>query len=428
MFIKENWKINFSFLWSGQILSLLGTSIIQFSLVWWLAQKTGSAIILSLATLVTLLPEILVAPLIGPIVDRWSRKKILIYASLIIAFFGFLLMAGYQLDIVLPWMVLLCLLLRSSANVCRWPALNATAAQIVPERHLTRINAIDYLIRGAAGMIGPILGAALINTVSMETIMLTEIILAVIGVVPLFLIKFPETAASSAPLPSVPAMFSGNWKELKEGFLYVKRTPGLFRLLIYVSVTNLFLIPGDSLLPLLISDFFGGGATELGIMGMAFGIGSIVGSIFLCFSGGFKSRIKTSIFGDLLYGIGMLLIGTAARDQLPLAIFGWGVAGFGEAFSLATLNALLQSKTRPEMQGRVFSISGSLINFSVPLSMILSGPAAELFGVHFWYAFSGISVLILASSMMYIPSIFRFERYIPVEKQYDPLLNRSESR
>jgi DHA3 family macrolide efflux protein-like MFS transporter len=415
MFAKENWKINFALLWSGQVLSLIGTSIIHFALIWWLTEKTGSAIMLSFATLAALIPEIFIGPLFGPIIDRWNRKKILFQSGFVISIAGLLLGIGFQINIIVPWMVLAGLLVRSTANVCRWPALNAAAAQIVPEKYLTRINAVDYMIRGLSNIIGPITGAILINTVSMQAIMSVEIITVLIGFIPLMLIAIPGTQKSAEPLPKLNAMISRNWKEMKDGFRYVRRKPGLFELLGYVSLTNLLLIPGDSLLPLMISDHFGGGATELGIMGMAFGIGSVIGSIFLGISGGFKSRIKTSISGDLLYGIGVLLVGTASKDQFITAIFGWSVAGFGEALSLAMLNALLQSRTRPEMQGRVFSISTSLINLSVPLAMIVSGPAAEIFGVHYWYIFSGISVLILSASVMYIPSIFRFERNKPIE-------------
>lgn len=415
MFAKENWKINFALLWSGQILSLLGTSIIHFALIWWLTEKTGSAIMLSFATLATLLPEILIGPLLGPVIDRWNRKKILFLSGFVILIVGLLLGIGFQINIIVPWMVLAGLLVRSATNVCRWPALNASAAQIVPEKYLNRINAVDYLIRGLSNIIGPITGAILINTVSMQIIMSIEIITVLAGFIPLMLIVIPGVQKSAETLPTFNAMISRNWKEMKDGFRYVKRTPGLFALLRYVSLTNLLLIPGDSLLPLMISDYFGGGATELGIMGMTFGIGSVIGSIFLWIFGGFKSRIKTSISGDLLFGIGVFLVGIAAKNQFPLAIFGWGIAGVGESLSLATLNALLQSRTRPEMQGRVFSISTSLINLSVPLSMIVSGPAAEIFGVHYWYIFSGISVLILSGSVMYIPAIFRFERNKPIE-------------
>ena len=83
--------------------------------------------------------------------------------------------------------------------------------------------------------------------------------------------------------------------------------------------------------------------------------------------------------------------------------------------SLANVNALIQAHTRPEMQGRVFSISTSLINISIPVAMIISGPVAEIFGIRFWYIFSGVGILLLAGGMMFVPAMFRLEKPSPAK-------------
>ena len=414
MLLSKNWKTNFALLWAGQIISLLGTSIIQFSLIWWITEKTGSAILLSIAALSILSPEIFIGPFIGPVIDRCNKKKILFFSGISISIIALVLSFGFQQNKIVPWMILAGLLLRSIFNVCRWPVLSAAAAQIVPEDHLTRINAFDYMIRGFSNIIGPVTGAFLINSISMQNIMLTEILLVSIGFIPLFLVKIPEMRKNTEALPSVRKTIDRNWKEMKDGFDYVQKKPGLLKLLAYLSIINLLLIPGDHLLPLMISEHFGGGATELGMMGVAFGIGSILGGFILGMQGESRSRMKISISGDILYGAAVILIGIATQTQFSLAILAWGAAGVGESLSLASLNALLQSRTKPEMQGRVVSITSSLINISVPLGMMISGPVAEFFGIHQIYIFSGIVVLLISGSMINIPNFFQYEKNKPV--------------
>jgi len=414
MLLSKNWKTNFALLWAGQIISLLGTSIIQFSLIWWITEKTGSAILLSIAALSILTPEIFIGPFIGPVIDRCNKKKILFFSGISISIIALVLSFGFQQNKIVPWMILAGFGGRSIFNVCRWPVLSAAAAQIVPEDHLTRINAFDYMIRGFSNIIGPVTGAFLINSISMQNIMLAEILLVSIGFIPLFLVKIPEMRKNTGALPSVRKTIDRNWKEMKDGFDYVQKKPGLLKLLAYLSIINLLLIPGDHLLPLMISEHFGGGATELGMMGVAFGIGSILGGFILGMQGESRSRMKISISGDILYGAAVILIGIATQTQFSLAILAWGAAGVGESLSLASLNALLQSRTKPEMQGRVVSITSSLINISVPLGMMISGPVAEFFGIHQIYIFSGIVVLLISGSMINIPNFFQYEKNKPV--------------
>ena len=413
---NNKWYFNFSFLWVGQILSLLASSIVQFVLIWWLTEKTGSAIYLTMATLALFIPDIFIGPLLSPIIDRCNRKKILIASGFGMAFVSILLGVAFRFELITPLMILFAIFARAIFNVVRWPTLEATATRIVPESHLTQVNAIDYIARGISGIIGPILGALFLRTIPMEKTLAADLIAAVGGMIPLFFIRFPSIAKKIEQNLNLRELWQRSISELKSGFNYVKRTPGLLLLLGYVSFTNMLLIPAESLLSLMVFKHFHGTETDMSIIGVAFGIGVVAGGLLLSIWKGFSSRIKTSISGDLLFGFGVLLVGISSPDQFPLAVFGWGLAGIGESLSLANINALLQAHTRPEMQGRVFSISTSLINLSIPVAMIFSGPVAQTLGVHVWYIFSGLGILLLSGSMMFIPAIFRFEKNTPVRK------------
>jgi DHA3 family macrolide efflux protein-like MFS transporter len=86
-----NWKARFFPIWVGQQFSLFGSAIAQFALVWWLTQKTGSATVLATASLVAILPQILLGPFAGALVDRWNRKRVMIIADSFIALVSFIL-------------------------------------------------------------------------------------------------------------------------------------------------------------------------------------------------------------------------------------------------------------------------------------------------------------------------------------------------
>jgi DHA3 family macrolide efflux protein-like MFS transporter len=406
---NNNWKRNFLFLWAGQGFALLSTSVLQFSLIWWLTEKTGSAITLSLATLATFLPEIILGPFSGSIIDRTSRKNILVASAIGVAVVSFSLSRFFHQDAALPVIVLAAILLRSMFNMIRWPTLEASAAQIVPRDHLTRTNAIDYTLRGLSGILGPIVGAILMQTTGMETLILLDAVISLLGIIPLLWVTVPEVQTQKTSSLSLQHFFEHIKKEAKNGFYYIRKTPGLRTFLSYVSLTNLLLMPADSLLPLIVSTHFSGNAKAMSVIGVAFGTGTVLGSILLGVWGGFRSRIRSSISGDLLFGTGVLMIGLASANQFSLAVLGWGLAGMGEAFSLANMNALIQANTHPQMSGRVLSISTSLINLSIPVAMVIAAPAAELFGVNFFYVLSGVSVLVLSSVMLFTPAMFRYE-------------------
>ena len=101
--IPKNWAPHFFTIWTGQAFSLFGSSLVQFALVWWLTKQTGSATVLATATLVALLPQIVLGPLAGALVDRWNRRIIMIVADTSIALATLLLIYLFATDLVQVW-------------------------------------------------------------------------------------------------------------------------------------------------------------------------------------------------------------------------------------------------------------------------------------------------------------------------------------
>ena len=137
--VSLRWKRPFFTVWTGQALSLFGSSLSGFALVWWLTSTTGSATILALGTLMQVLPQIVLGPVLGALVDRWSRRRVMIIADSLIAVFTLGLAGLFVLGVVAFWHVYVILFVRAVGGVFHFLAMQASTPLMVPDRHLARV-------------------------------------------------------------------------------------------------------------------------------------------------------------------------------------------------------------------------------------------------------------------------------------------------
>ena len=291
--ISGGWKMKAATLWSSQGFALLGTSISQFTLVWWLTERTGSPIWLSVAAIGLLVPDVFIIPFIGPIIDRYPRKKILIWANAAIAIVSVLGTMSLMTDRVAPAAVVTILFARTLANSFRWPALQALATDVVPRDQLTRINAIDYILRGSTNILGPVAAAWMIRVLPVSASLAVDFIGAVAAIALLSSVTVREKIFAGKRRASVRANLRSSLSSMKKGLRYVMTAPGLLPFLGYVSITNLLLVPIENLMPLMVSDYFGSTVESLSMMQISFGLGTVIGGVILGIWGGFKSQIKS---------------------------------------------------------------------------------------------------------------------------------------
>jgi len=133
------WLRRFAPIWIGQVFSLFGSGLVHFSLIWWLTQTTGSAVVLATASLVGFLPQVVLGPFAGALVDRWNRRRVMMLSDSGIALATLGLVILFALGLAQPWHVYLILFLRSLGGAFHWPALQASTTLLVPERHLARV-------------------------------------------------------------------------------------------------------------------------------------------------------------------------------------------------------------------------------------------------------------------------------------------------
>jgi DHA3 family macrolide efflux protein-like MFS transporter len=410
---RSNWKIPFFTIWTGQAFSLVGSRVLEFALIWWLTQLTGSATVLATATLMWVVPQVFLGPVAGALVDRWNRRVVMIVADSLIALVALWLAYLFWTGSIQIWHVYAGLLVRAIGGCFHWPAMQASTSLMVPDEHLTRVAGLNQTMQGALNVIGPPLGAMLLALLPFEGIMLMDVGTAMFAVAPLFFVHVPQPERASAELedgrpaqrkaPSV-------WSDVRAGLRYVWGWPGLFAVLIMATVLNFVVNPAFSLMPLLVKGHFGGDALQLGWLESSWGVGLVLGGLLLSAWGGFRRRVYTSLTGIVVQGVGIMLIGLAPANAFWLAVAGMFVGGVMNALVNGPLFAVLQAVVAPDMQGRVFTVVMSMASAAWPLSLAVAGPVADAVGVRPWYVVGGAVSVIMGLGAFFVPVIVNIEQ------------------
>lgn len=399
------WAPRFFAIWTGQQLSLIGSAVAQFALVWWLTVTTGSATVLATASLVALLPAVALGPFAGALVDRWSRRRLLIAADGLMALAAAALALLFWTGAMRPWHVYIVLFIRAIGEAFHWPTMAASTTLLVPERHLARVAGANQSVRGALRIVSPPLGALLLGLFPLHAIMALDVATALMAILPLLAIAIPQPARRSVR----PDLSTTLWKEIGEGFRFLKGWPGLWALLAMAMGVNFLLNPAFSLLPLLVAKHFRGEALELGWMESAEGLGVVAGGLILSMWGGFRRKIQTCLTGLAGMGVGILALGFCPEEALPLALGAMFLTGAMDPITNGPVIALLQSVVPPEMQGRVFTVIQSVTAAISPLGLAVAGPLAQALGLRAWFVAGGAACLLMALAGFSTPSILHLE-------------------
>jgi DHA3 family macrolide efflux protein-like MFS transporter len=407
---RKGWRVPFFTIWTGQQLSLIGSMLAGFALVWWLTKRTGSATVLATASLVQMLPHIVLGPFVGALVDRWNRRKVMILADTVIAVFSAWLAYLFWVDALQIWHVYVIMAVRSIGGTFHWPAMSASTSLMVPKDQLARVAGINQTMHGILQIISPPLGALFISLMPVHGIMAIDVISAAFAIVPLFFVHIPQPERREATVETTVEGKPSLWDDMREGFQYVWSWPGLRSILAMATVINFLLNPASSLMPLLVTKHFGGEAAQLGWINSVWGVGVVIGGLLLGIWGGFKRRIVTSMLGLIGLGTGALLIGVAPAGAFWLAVAGMFVLGFTNPLTNGPINAIFQSVIAPDMQGRAFTLIGSACAAMSPIGMAIAGPVSDALGVQAWFLVGGAACILMSAYAFTSSTVMNIER------------------
>lgn len=404
----SKWRLPFFSIWTGQAFSLIGSKVAQFALVWWLTKLTGSATVLATASLVAIVPEILLGPIAGAYVDRWSRRVIMIVADGVIALASLWLVYQFWTGAIQVWHVYVVMLVRAIGGSFHWPAMQSSTSLMIPNEHLARVAGLNQTMNGALNIIGPPLGALLLELLPLYGVMFVDVGTALLAIAPLLFVHIPQPKREDMVVevegkPSI-------WSDMRDGLHYIRNWPGLMALIASAMLVKIALTPAFSLLPLLVSEHFHGDAAQLSLLEAVAGGGIVVGGLILSVWGGFRRKIYTTLMGFTILGLGLVLLGLAPGHLFWLALGGALVIGLTIPLVDGPIMAILQGTVAPEMQGRVFTIMGSLLLITSPIGLAIAGPVSDLLGLNVWLLTAGVLCSLAGLAGFFVPAMTNIEQ------------------
>ena len=336
--MKQSWKRKFFTISAGQAASLIGSSAVQFALIWWIASETKSPLMMGFAGMAAFVPAAILSPVAGIVADRYNRKYICIAADLFIgiaaAVFA-LLLWRFEMPI---WTALLILLVRSIGNVFHQPSLQALIPQFVPAEELVKAGGWNSLFTSGSFILGPALGAVLYAAFPLPVVLLTDLLGAVVASLMLAVVEIPSVPRQQREKKNV-------WGELKEGVQVFKTNRELVFLIGTEAFCMLFYMPLSSFYPLMTSDYFGASAWHGSAVEVLYALGMIVSAFLFANVIKVKHHIRISYIGLLGIGIVSGLCGILPASMAAWAFFAvlCGIMGaFGNVHNIP-LVAYMQS-------------------------------------------------------------------------------------
>lgn len=388
--IQKNWKTKYLFMIAGQSLSPIGSTAVQFSVIWWLSATLGSPIILAFASMAAYIPNILLGPFAGVWLDRLNRKYVIIAADVFTGVISVIFALAFYLGTPTVWMALIFLGLRAIGGVFQAPAIQAVVPSIVPKDQLIQANAWDQFLQSGALMIGPVLGAVMYAALPLPTILFSDLVGAVIASIALIPVKIPYIARVDGNSMG----FVTEWKEGLRIFLMDKR---LFVLTLSATICMVFFMPITAFYPLMTSDYFQGTAYEASSVELLYSAGMMLGTFVINRFGNKLqyNAICTALIG--LFGLGSttLISGFLPKSDVAFWIFAFMCFGMGisAVFYNIPYIAYMQETIPSKYHGRAFSLLNTIISLTMPLGLLVAGPVSEIKGIQFWFGFSGIMIV-----------------------------------
>lgn len=384
--VPTAWVRNTVLFLTGQTVSLLGSSLVQYAVLWHLTLQSRSGLVLTAAMVAGFLPQAVMSVFGGVWADRHNRKWLLIGADATIAaatlVLALVLITGFEG----LWPVYLILAIRSLGAGVQMPAVGALLPQIVPTDQLVRVNGINTALQSSLTLLAPALAAAIYAALELQAVLLVDVSTAVIGIALVAVIPV-------ATLPSADTR-AGYFADVIEGLRYARADAVIRRVLVVYTIVFVLAAPASFLTPLLIVRTFGDEIWMLTANELAFGIGMLSGGAVIAFTGKGHDRLRMLLGGSLGFAVASIAMGLAgdiagSRGNLWIYLVFIGGCGVAVAYFATAATTALQEQSDPALLGRVFGLVGIVAAVAMPVGMAVFGPLADVLSVEWILIITG---------------------------------------
>ncbi|NLJ76368.1 MAG: MFS transporter [Peptococcaceae bacterium] len=366
-----NWKRNITLFLLSQTISLFGSSLVQYAIMWHITLITQSGVMMTIAIICGFLPTFFLSPFAGVWADRYSRKVMIMLSDSMIAAATLILAVLFFIGYDMLWLFFIILAIRALGAAVQAPAVGAFIPQLVPEEKLTKVNATNGSIQSLVALISPMLSGALLTVTSIEKIFFIDVVTAAIAVAVLLLFLHVPVHSKASQKQRL-----SYHSDLREGFIYIRRHGYVKNFFLYCSLYYFLAVPVALLTPLHVTRSFGPDVWRLTALEVVFSIGMMLGGIIMAAWGGFKNKVHSMILSIFIVGACTFVLGFIPNFWVFVGIM--GVAGIALPIFSTPSTVLLQEKVETDFLGRVFSILVMISNTVMPLGILLFGPLADV--------------------------------------------------
>ncbi|MGL6119500.1 MAG: MFS transporter [Fusobacteriaceae bacterium] len=399
MINTSTWKKNTILFLSSQAVSLIGTSLVQYAIIWHITLKTKSATLMTIAMIFGFVPTFILSPFAGVWADRHNRKYLIAFSDSGIAFATLILAIFFLKGYGSIWLLFIVSAVRSAGSAIQTPAVGAFLPQIVPKEYLIKVNGINGSIQSALMLFSPMLSGILMTLSPIEYIFFIDVFTALIAV--FIVLKYLKVPSHAKAMEKQKVTY---FHDLKLGFDYIRNHSYIKVFFIFQAIIFFCLAPVMILTPLQVVRIFGDQVWRLTIMEVIFSVGMIFGGIIISAWGGLKNKFNTLLLTCISFGIFTMMLGLMKKFYVYLAFM--LLIGIGVPISNTVSTVIIQEKVEPDILGRVFSIFALIFSSVIPLSMIFFGPLADKISVS--YIIFGSGILVSCITIIYKLKFFKY--------------------
>jgi DHA3 family macrolide efflux protein-like MFS transporter len=393
--VPQPWKRNVTLFLTGQTVSLFGSMIVQYAVMWWVTFETRSGLAVALYAVAAFLPQGVVSIFGGVIADRMNRRVLVMVADGSIAIATLVLAVLMMNGITDLWVILLAVGVRSVGAGFQSPAVQAMIPQIVPPEQLMRINGFFQTIQSAMALLAPAAAGAVFGIFGIVPVFFIDVVTAAIGIGFLAFVSVPTLA-------SLADKTSSYREDLAEGFRFIWNNRVVRWLLGVFAIVFLLSVAPSFITPLMVARSFGSEVWMVTVLELAFSVGMIIGGVLVG-----TVLAKRSAMGLILFASFGFAAFTVALGLSPnLWVFYAFMFAFGLLVPLfsAPFMTIIQETVKPEMHGRVFSYVGIVMALATPLGMVVFGPLADVISVQLLLIVAGIVMIVVMGVAIVLPS------------------------
>lgn len=386
---KSNWYKNIVLFLSSQAISLFGSSLVQYAMMWYITLSTESGVMMTIYIICGFIPTFILSPVAGVWADRYNRKMLIVLSDGLIALATLILAILFLMGFDDIWLLFLMAAIRAFGTGIQTPAVGAILPQIVPKNKLTKVNGINGSIQAIIMFVSPLVSAALLGMATMEIIFFIDVVTAAIAIGTLLIfLKIPlhEKAKDKQTTSYL--------SDFKLGLQYVNSHDFLKKFFLFFALFMVLMAPASFLTPLQVARSFGDDVWRLTSIEIVFSIGMMAGGAIIAAWGGFSNKVKTMGFATVIMGVCTFALGSVPNFWIYL--FFMGVFGVAMPILNTPATVLLQEKIEEDYLGRVFGVMGMISTSMMPIGMLIFGPLADMVKIEWLLIGTGAFIMCLS--------------------------------